>query len=128
MDVEERLKEIAVGVLEAVVESGVSPRIVGKFTGINYRKIYRFLGGKFYRPTIEECKKLEWFIKLAGEIRQNWINIILSWDKDYHKAVLVILYRSEAARILQSKETNEEKATRLMIMTLRQWAEEKSCK
>ncbi len=125
MDVEERLKEIAVGVLEALVETGISPRIVGRFTGINYRKIYRFLGGKFYRPTIAECKKIECFLELAGGIRKNWLDIALSWDKNYHKAVLVFLYHIEATRILKSRLTIEEKATKLTTTTFKNWVEAK---
>jgi len=123
MDNEKTIKEVAVRILEYLVDMGIAPRTVEAFTGIGYRKLYRWMGGQFFRPTLEECAKLEIFLKLTGTIHKDSKEIVASWNGGrFHKATMAAVYRPEAIRILSGKEDLNENAKRLTSLVFNKWA------
>jgi len=118
---EKIIKEAAVRILEYLAEeAGIMPRTIETFTGISYRKLYRWMGGNFFRPTLEECAKLETFLKLTGTVHKDSKEIVTSWNGGrFHKATMAAVYRPEAIRILSSKRDLDEKAKKLTALIFR---------
>ncbi|MBA7471413.1 hypothetical protein ES707_06719 [subsurface metagenome] len=119
------LEARTIGNLRNVIEDlEISPHIVEAFTGINYRRIYRWLGQEtaFFKLDMKEIKVVLSFCENVEHIRSDWSDIVLCWDGRYHKATRLALYRRPYLRVLRSKADYESKIKTLTKMTVLEWA------
>ncbi|MBA7660624.1 hypothetical protein ES703_68627 [subsurface metagenome] len=127
----DELRRTAVRELEAVVDLGITPRVIEVLTGgaLGYRKAYRWLsGGGLWLPDIKTCNKILDFCIIVQKIKNDLVEIATSWNsKKYHRATQIALYNYAYLKALDDETLGlDEKIARLLVMTFRDWSRAKS--
>jgi len=114
-----------VQLLDRLAEFNLSPQVVDALAGINYMRIYRWLGQaqlKFFRLNEEDMKRVLWFCEQVDQVKASWLDVVTSWDGKYHRTVRELLYRPVVLRVLAGRKSYEEKVRVLVKMTMVGWA------
>ena len=118
-------RRVAAGVLARLYDMGISAQVIAVFLDVSRMTVHRWIvsgtGGFFILP-LKFCRAIEEFAFLVGEVRQNWLDIITSYNGRYHAATQASLYKASPLRILKSKLNFGEKASKLTSMTFSEWA------
>jgi len=114
-----------VQLLDRLAEFNLSPQVVDALAGINYMRIYRWLGQaqlKFFRLNDNDMKRVVAFCEAVDQVKESWLDVVTSWDGKYHRAVRVLLYRPAVLRVLSGRMSYDEKVRALVKMTMVGWA------
>jgi len=120
-----------VQLLDRLAEFNLSPQVVDALAGINYMRIYRWLGQaqlKFFRLNENDMKRVLAFCEAVDQVKASWLDVVTSWDRKYHRAVRVALYRPAVLHVLAGKMSYDEKVHTLVKQTMVAWAKDKAKK
>ena len=137
-DREERLKDkerrLRVEVITQLVDMGVEIQSLATLLQTSRMTIYRWLGD-FFRPQAKDFEKIDFFLKVAIEVKNDWIDIVEFWNSRYHRkeerlkkseiSVQRTLYKKRVRNILNSKMDDDEKVFSLTALTFNLWAKDK---
>ena len=114
-----------VQLLDRLAEFNLSPLVVDALAGLNYMRIYRWLGQaqlKFFRLNENDMKRVLWFCEQVDLVKESWFDVVTSWNGKYHRAVRELMYRPAVLRVLAGRKSYEEKVQVLVKMTMVGWA------
>lgn len=115
---------------DLVGQDGFSPRLIATHTGINYRRIYRWLSSDMFQPPLKECHAIVDLAKKVERVKSDYSDIVTSWNDDrYSRITLLGLFSHPYLKILEDKALGlDAKIQRLTLMTFREWAKAKVAK
>lgn len=115
-------RKLAVRTIQALVDLGISVAVIALMLRVTRQQVYRWLSGGWL-PRERMCDPIDELLKRALRVKEDWTDIVTSWDGKYHAATRLTLYQPEALRILRGELAYDKKTAQLTSLTFALWAE-----